>query len=125
MEPLFADEKRRMYEFKTLMEPVLHLSPYCLTESLCDDGFFTAPASRKYHGNYEGGLFDHSFHVTNTLLGLTEDCGLFWQRKESPYIVGMFHDLCKSDLYRHPEVVQPMRVDGQELRTSRPRMSTS
>lgn len=117
MEPLFADEKRRMYEFKTLMEPVLHLSPYCLTESLCDDGFFTAPASRKYHGNYEGGLFDHSFHVTNTLLGLTEDCGLFWQRKESPYIVGMFHDLCKSDLYRHPEVVQPMRVNGQELRT--------
>ena len=37
MEPLFADEKRRMYEFKTLMEPVLHLSPYCLTESLCDE----------------------------------------------------------------------------------------
>lgn len=87
MEPLFADEKRRMYEFKTLMEPVLHLGPYCLTESLCDNGFFTAPASRKYHGNYAGGLFDHSFHVTNTLL------------------------------YRHPEVVQPMRVNGQELRT--------
>lgn len=23
-------------------------------------GFFEAPASTKYHGNYEGGLFDHS-----------------------------------------------------------------
>ena len=41
-------------------------------------GFFTAPASTKYHGNYEGGLLNHS------------------------RIVGMFHDLCKIDQYRHP-----------------------
>ena len=26
-------------------------------------GYFTAPASTKYHGNYEGGLFDHSLEV--------------------------------------------------------------
>ena len=35
-----------------------------LSTEFCDwleyNNFFTAPASTKYHGNYEGGLFDHS-----------------------------------------------------------------
>lgn len=35
-------------------------------------GYFTAPASTKYHGNYEGGLFDHSLEVTKSLLHLTK-----------------------------------------------------
>jgi HD superfamily phosphohydrolase YqeK len=64
-------------------------------------GFFTAPASTKYHGNYEGGLFDHSFAVTTSLLSLTKRMGLNWKRKASPYIVGMLHDLCKCDSYIH------------------------
>jgi hypothetical protein len=64
--------------------------------------FFTAPASTKYHGNYEGGLFDHSFAVAKFLVRLTEDNRLTWKNPRSPYIVGMFHDLCKIDQYRHP-----------------------
>lgn len=64
-----------------------------------DNGFFTAPASTKYHGNYEGGLFDHSLEVTRMLLTLTEDLGLEWKRHQSPIIAGMFHDLCKIDEY--------------------------
>ncbi|MDD3049735.1 MAG: hypothetical protein PHR06_01165 [Candidatus Cloacimonetes bacterium] len=31
---------------------------------LIDNGFFIAPASTKYHGNYEGGGFDHNYHDT-------------------------------------------------------------
>jgi len=62
-------------------------------------GFFDAPASTKYHGNYEGGLFDHSLEVTKALVDLTEKLGLTWSRPESPYIVGMYHDICKCDLY--------------------------
>lgn len=61
--------------------------------------FFTAPASTKYHGNYEGGLFDHSFAVARFLVRLTEDNHLTWKNPRSPYIVGMFHDLCKIDQY--------------------------
>lgn len=61
--------------------------------------FFTAPASTKYHGNYEGGLFDHSFAVAKFLVQLTEDNHLTWKNPRSPYIVGMFHDLCKIDQY--------------------------
>lgn len=66
---------------------------------LDDSGFFDAPASTKYHGAYDGGLFDHSLAVTEELVKLTERLGLEWSRPESPYIVGMFHDLCKVDNY--------------------------
>ncbi len=63
--------------------------------------FFTAPASTVFHGAYEGGLFDHSIEVTKHLLYLTNKLGLEWERPESPYIVGMYHDLCKCDLYKY------------------------
>lgn len=66
---------------------------------LVDNQFFTAPASTKYHGAYEGGLFDHSLAVTNRLSKLTEDNRLVWKRPQSPLVVGMFHDLCKCDQY--------------------------
>jgi len=68
-------------------------------EWLMEKGFFTAPASTKYHGNYEGGLFDHSVVVTDALVCLTRDNNLTWENERSPFIVGMFHDLCKIDNY--------------------------
>lgn len=70
---------------------------------LIEQGFFTRPASIKHHGACEGGLFDHSFAVTNVLADLTENLGLKWQQERSPYIVGMFHDLCKIDTYQKSE----------------------
>ena len=69
-------------------------------DDLCERGFFTAPASAKYHGNYEGGLFDHSYLVAQHLCDLTEQCGLQWERPRSPVLVGLFHDLCKIDQYK-------------------------
>ena len=42
-------------------------------------GFFAAPASTKYHGNYKGGLFEHSYAVTKFLLTLTQDNHLTWE----------------------------------------------
>lgn len=68
-------------------------------ETLDAMGFFTAPASVNHHGNYEGGLFDHSFAVAKELVHLTEKLGLVWSNPNSPYIVGMYHDLCKCDMY--------------------------
>ena len=75
-----------------------------------EEGFFVAPASTKYHGNYEGGLFDHSLRVMQDLIQLTRDNRLQWSREESPYIVGMFHDICKVDAYVHvidPDPIRP------------------
>lgn len=68
-------------------------------------GFFTAPASTKYHGDYEGGLFDHSLEVAYALNNLTVKLELNWEFSRSPFVVGMFHDLCKCDEYEvisHP-----------------------
>lgn len=66
---------------------------------LIEEGFFVKPASIHHHGRYEGALFDHSYCVMETLLCYTQKLNLVWQRHESPYIVGMFHDLCKLDNY--------------------------
>ena len=88
-----------------LMTPLGNIISTVSLNKLVKEGFFTAPASTKYHGAYEGGLFDHSYQVMKTLLDLTEKNGLVWQREYSPYIVGLFHDLCKIDQYRRQAVV--------------------
>lgn len=40
--------------------------------------------------------------MTNSLVELTKQNSLAWGRPESPYIIGMFHDIRKQDQYRHP-----------------------
>ena len=85
--------------------------------------FFYAPASTKYHGNYEGGLFDHSFMVMNTLVDLTRRNNLKWQRDGSPFIVGLLHDLCKIDSYEpvydptHPDDAPTFKYNTDTLLT--------
>lgn len=67
------------------------------------EGFLQAPASIKFHGNYEGGLFDHSVNVAQTLWRLTISNSLKWKQgsaERSPLIVGILHDLCKIDQYK-------------------------
>lgn len=93
-------EQERMNEFAEFMGERFPIYAKGLWEFLHDNGFFTAPASTKYHGNYEGGLFDHSYQVAQTLVQLTKDMNLQWEREISPYIIGMFHDLCKIDIYK-------------------------
>lgn len=92
----------RIRAFHDCMAPALHLFPQDIAEKLTESRFFAAPASTKYHGAYEGGLFDHSYNVTSVLVTLSHNNNLEWQRPESPYIIGMFHDICKQDQYRHP-----------------------
>lgn len=65
--------------------------------------FFTAPASTRYHGSYEGGLVEHSLNVYDRLVWEMENTvGEGWQELYSPEtvaIVALFHDLCKIDRY--------------------------
>lgn len=75
-------------------------SPPGLKEWLIEEGFFEKPASLNHHGTYDGALFDHSFMVAKVLESLTRRLELKWQQERSPYIVGMFHDLCKMDTYQ-------------------------
>lgn len=94
------DLNHRINKFNRMKPEIVSDS---VSNFLMDNGFFTAPASTKHHGAYEGGLFDHSLAVTETLIDLTNKNNLIWSRPESPFIVGMFHDLCKIDNYLQKE----------------------
>lgn len=61
--------------------------------------YFICPASTRFHGNYEGGLFAHSYEVAKELCRYTQALGLDWERPESPVIVGLLHDICKCEQY--------------------------
>ncbi len=67
--------------------------------------FFTAPASARYHGAYEGGLCDHSVNVYHCLKDylqrerVSELYGLSYS-DETVAIVGLLHDLCKIGCYQ-------------------------
>ena len=86
--------KSELTDFCNLMK-----LPIDMLDWLVNRGFFKAPASTKYHGAHEGGLYQHSASVMEFLVQLTKDNDLHWQDERSPYIVGMFHDLCKIDQY--------------------------
>ena len=91
-----AEEQKRI---DTLIEFMgEHISSEIVRE-LKQRGFFIAPASINHHGQYEGALFDHSYEVAKALVNMTKMLGLKWENERSPYIVGMFHDLCKMDNY--------------------------
>lgn len=98
-------------EMKCCIPHFIHLETI---DRLRDIGFFTAPASIHHHGKYEGALFDHSYEVMKALLDLTKRLELSWMREQSPYIVGMFHDLCKVDNYKHKEAKWGDSVEAWE-----------
>ena len=66
---------------------------------LVNMGFFIKPASISFHGQQSGDLFKHSFAVADVLIDMTEKFDVEWERPQSPFIVGMFHDVCKMDDY--------------------------
>lgn len=70
-----------------------------LTKWLEGTDFFTAPASTKYHGAFEGGLVMHSLNVYSQLRRLCQwfECDA---SRESIAIVSLFHDLCKIGCYK-------------------------
>ena len=78
------------------------LLEYLLSDS---SDFFTAPASTRYHGAYEGGLCEHSINVYECMKNYLDR-----QRVKEVYnleysdetiaIVALLHDLCKVNLYR-------------------------
>lgn len=63
--------------------------------------FFTAPASTKFHLSEEGGLCAHSINVYERLVRLCEaEWGEDGFNRESVAIIGLFHDLCKTNIYK-------------------------
>lgn len=89
--------EQRIARFRDLMGAFV---PKEFTTHLIDHGFFIVPASIHHHGACAGALFAHSLTVTEALVDLTEKLNLKWELERSPYVVGMFHDLCKIDNYQ-------------------------
>ncbi|MDR1917829.1 MAG: HD domain-containing protein [Christensenellaceae bacterium] len=79
-----------------------------LLEWLQTTDFFAAPASTKFHSNYAGGLCEHSIKVYKRLKKIVADEGdRVWADKkskqnneESLAIIGLLHDICKTDTYK-------------------------
>lgn len=79
------------------------LLDYLTDEKKCD--FFSAPASTRYHGAYEGGLLEHSINVYKCLKDylnrdkIKEEFGLSFS-DETIAIVALLHDMCKINVYK-------------------------
>lgn len=73
-------------------------------------GYCDAPASKGHHLAEPGGLLVHSVNVTQRLVDLSVAWRVDWPRVESPYIVGMLHDLVKCRCYRAVEGEGPAQA---------------
>ncbi|MCL2107994.1 MAG: hydrolase [Oscillospiraceae bacterium] len=76
-----------------------------LLEYLKGSDFFTAPASTRYHGAYEGGLAIHSVNVWHCLADYLareriKSVYKLEYSEESAAIVALLHDVCKIDVYK-------------------------
>lgn len=83
---------------------------YKLCEALIEKGITTCPASAKYHGAYEGGLFDHCKAMYEALDEMTQRLGLHWISEKSVGNIAWGHDMCKLDSYI--KVVDEWNEDG-------------
>lgn len=66
--------------------------------------FFTAPASTRYHGAYEGGLLRHSLNVYDCLVQYLDrervkDTYKLRVSDETVAVVSLLHDVCKVNFY--------------------------
>ena len=64
-----------------------------LIEYLENSDFFTAPASTRFHGDFEGGLLQHSMKVYEILKDKAGD-------SDSVRIIALLHDICKTNFYK-------------------------
>ncbi len=67
--------------------------------------FFTAPASTRFHGSYEGGLLEHSLNVYECICDYVKHSKFckkygFEFSEESLTIVSLLHDVCKTNFYK-------------------------
>ena len=98
-------KEERIEEYKKYMSVIKRKGKETLIDWLINEtDFFIAPASGKYHCNYEGGLYEHSMNVLNYAkdLYLTSkklDPTFPYISGESLIICALHHDLCKVNFY--------------------------
>ena len=78
--------------------------------------FFTAPASTRFHGSFEGGLLEHSIHVYECLKDYLsrERCRSTYHMNYSDdtiATVALLHDVCKVNVYKSS--LRNKKVNGE------------
>ena len=72
-----------------------------LIDFLKKSDFFKAPASTRFHGCYENGLMEHSMKVYEILEHKVKtSIKPIEISKESIIIIGLLHDICKTNFYK-------------------------
>jgi len=98
---------------RSLERPGMERVIQWLTE---ESDFFSAPASTRFHGNYPGGLAEHSLNVYRIALRLRDQLRELAPEKadisdESIAIAALLHDICKANVYT--KEVRKRLVDGR------------
>ena len=63
--------------------------------------FFKAPASTRFHGNFEGGLLEHSMKVYEILVQKVKNtCIDINVSEDTLKIIALLHDICKVNFYK-------------------------
>lgn len=89
-------------EFINLLKTVNRNGMDKLIEYIKKTDFFKAPASTRFHGNYEGGLLEHSLNVYNLLkekLSQKPYVDIVNASSDTIILVTLLHDLCKANYY--------------------------
>ena len=93
-------------KFETLLQETCREGIDRLLEFIRKSDFYTAPASTKFHGSYEGGLLEHSLNVYNRLHEKMSKDPIWIQvaekkgyTEENYIISALLHDLCKTYYY--------------------------
>lgn len=102
-----SSEERRAATKKKILDLLRKVNRPGMTDLISwleQSTFFEMPASARYHGNYEGGLAEHSLNVYEALVKLRQ---VYIQQFggtekipiESVILCSLCHDFCKIDFY--------------------------
>lgn len=128
MELTKEQREQEQFRFEELMMSIQRDGIDRLMDFIKKSDFYTAPASSKYHSNFEGGLLHHSLQVFDCIWhkycdgankGI-EGTGSVWTEvfkdiePESITIIALLHDICKTYYYvagtRNQKTYDPEKV---------------
>lgn len=88
-------------EFKALLSSIDREGMENLINFLDKTDFYKAPASTRFHGDYEGGLMEHSMKVYEILKEKVKHSSIEIDVSEDTLkIIGLLHDICKVNFYK-------------------------
>lgn len=88
-------------EFLSLLKSINREGMEELINFIEKTDFFIAPASTRFHGNYEGGLLEHSMKVYEILVEKVKNASIDINvTQDTLKIIALLHDICKVNFYK-------------------------